>query len=220
MTELTASERLRIVLVDDHQMFRDGVRRLIDAEPDLLVVGEAGSGDEAIALALQHEPEILLLDVALRDGSGMPVIERIRAASRATRVIVVTAAIADSALLRAFQLGTHGVVLKTAGATALLQGIRSVHSGEYVVGRDVMTEFMAAIRGFNDPARGAVIAIPPRAFGLTIRERQIVSAVVDAAPNKTIAEKFAISEKTVKHHLTNIFNKVGVSSRLELAMFA
>jgi len=131
------------------------------------------------------------------------------------RVRIVLVLLLDLALR-----GAHGVVLKAAGATALLESIRSVHGGEYVVGREVMADLMTAVRGFSDETRREVAAISPRAFGLTVRERQIVAAVVDASPNREIAEKLAISEKTVKHHLTSIFNKVGVSNRLELALFA
>ena len=210
---------VRIVLADDHQLFREAVRVLLDDEPDFEVVGEAGSGEEAVALTLRHEPDILLLDVAMPDRNGLTVLEQIAAASKATRIILVTGAIDEGELLRALQLGARGVVLKEAGATELLNSIRLVHSGEYFVGRDRMSDLVTALRG-----RTAESSAPPRDqvpdFGLTPRERQIVSAVVNACQNKEIAERFAISEKTVKHHLTHIFTKVGVSSRLELAMFA
>lgn len=213
-----APQRVRIVLADDHQMFRDAVRRLLDAEPDLVVVGEAGDGEEAVALTLQHEPDILLLDVAMPHANGMEVLQQIAAASKATRIIMVTGAVEENELRQALRLGARGFVLKESGAVQLLESIRVVHGGEYFVGRECMADLVSAVR-----SRG--VAIERRAprkldFGLTTRERQIVSAVVNAYQNKEIAEKFAISEKTVKHHLTNIFNKVGVSNRLELALFA
>jgi two-component system nitrate/nitrite response regulator NarL len=213
-----APQRVRIVLADDHQMFRDAVRRLLDAEPDLVVVGEAGDGEEAVALTLQYEPDILLLDVAMPHANGMEVLQQIAAASKATRIIMVTGAVEENELRQALRLGARGFVLKESGAAQLLESIRVVHGGEYFVGRECMADLVSAVR-----SRGVVLeARPPRKadFGLTMRERQIVSAVVNAYQNKEIAEKFAISEKTVKHHLTNIFNKVGVSNRLELALFA
>lgn len=210
---------VRIVLADDHQLFREAVRVLLDDEPDFEVVGEAGSGEEAVALTLRHEPDILLLDVAMPDRNGLTVLEQIAAASKATRIILVTGAIDEGELLRALQLGARGVVLKEAGATELLNSIRLVHSGEYFVGRERMSDLITALRGrAADSNTSAQNQVPD--FGLTPRERQIVSAVVNACQNKEIAERFAISEKTVKHHLTHIFTKVGVSSRLELAMFA
>jgi len=213
-----APQRVRIVLADDHQMFRDAVRRLLDAEPDLVVVGEAGDGEEAVALTLQYEPDILLLDVAMPHANGMEVLQQIAAASKVTRIIMVTGAVEEDELRQALRLGARGFVLKESGAVQLLESIRVVHGGEYFVGRECMADLVSAVR-----SRGVAIEgrAPRKAdFGLTTRERQIVLAVVNAYQNKEIAEKFAISEKTVKHHLTNIFNKVGVSNRLELALFA
>ena len=214
----TRTSRVRIVLADDHQMFRDALRRLLDAEPDMVVVGEAGDGEEAVALTLQYEPDILLLDVAMPRATGMQVLEQIAAASKSTRIIMVTGAVEESELRQALRLGARGFVLKESGAMQLLESIRLVHAGEYFVGRECMADLVSAVR-----SRGVIDGKIPRRkadFGLTARERQIVSAVVNAYQNKEIAEKFAISEKTVKHHLTNIFNKVGVSNRLELALFA
>ena len=217
MDEVTP-QRVRIVLADDHQMFRDAVRRLLDAEPDLVVVGEAGDGEEAVALTLQYEPDILLLDVAMPHANGMEVLQQIAAASKATRIIMVTGAVEENELRQALRLGARGFVLKESGAVQLLESIRVVHGGEYFVGRECMADLVSAVRSRGVALEGRA---PRKAdFGLTTRERQIVSAVVNAYQNKEIAEKFAISEKTVKHHLTNIFNKVGVSNRLELALFA
>ena len=217
MDEVTP-QRVRIVLADDHQMFRDAVRRLLDAEPDLVVVGEAGDGEEAVALTLQYEPDILLLDVAMPHANGMEVLQQIAAASKATRIIMVTGAVEENELRQALRLGARGFVLKESGAVQLLESIRVVHAGEYFVGRECMADLVSAVRSRGVALEGRA---PRKAdFGLTTRERQIVSAVVNAYQNKEIAEKFAISEKTVKHHLTNIFNKVGVSNRLELALFA
>ena len=213
-----APQRVRSVLADDHQMFRDAVRRLLDAEPDLVVVGEAGDGEEAVALTLQYEPDILLLDVAMPHSNGMEVLQQIAAASKATRIIMVTGAVEENELRQALRLGARGFVLKESGAVQLLESIRVVHAGEYFVGRECMADLVSAVRSRGVALEGRA---PRKAdFGLTTRERQIVSAVVNAYQNKEIAEKFAISEKTVKHHLTNIFNKVGVSNRLELALFA
>jgi DNA-binding NarL/FixJ family response regulator len=212
------TQRVRIVLADDHQLFRDALKQLLDAEADFVVVGEAGDGEEAVAQTLQHEPDILLLDVAMPNANGMQVLEQIAAASRTTRIIMVTGTVEEEALRRALHLGARGFVLKESGAMQLLESIRVVHGGDYFVGRECMEDLVSALRSRGIAETKA--SRSKRDFGLTLRERQIVSAVVDAYQNKEIAEKFAISEKTVKHHLTNIFNKVGVSNRLELALFA
>ena len=200
-------------------MFREAVRRLLEAEPDLVVVGEAGNVGEAVALTLRYEPDILLLDVAMPDDNGISVIEQITT-SKPTRVILVTGAIDDSELLRALHLGARGFVLKESGAAQLLESIRAVHSGDYFVGRECMADLITAVRRLNVSTNRRTHRPQPGDFGLTMRERQIVAAVMDACQNKEIAEKLSISEKTVKHHLTNIFNKVGVSNRVELALFA
>jgi len=219
MIDEAPQRRVRIVLADDHQMFREALRRLLDAEPDLVVVGEAGDGEEAVALTLQYEPDILLLDVAMPNANGMQVLKHVAAASKTTRIIMVTGAVEEHELRQALHLGARGFVLKESGAMQLLESIRVVHSGDYFVGRECMADLVSAVRS-RDIAAETKASRSKGDFGLTFRERQIVSAVVDAYQNKEIAEKFAISEKTVKHHLTNIFNKVGVSNRLELALFA
>ena len=218
MIDQAPQRRVRIVLADDHQMFREALRRLLDAEPDLIVVGEAGDGEEAVALTMQYEPDVLLLDVAMPNANGMQVLQHIAAASKTTRIIMVTGAVEEHELRQALHLGARGFVLKDSGAMQLLESIRVVHSGDYFVGRECMADLVSALRSRGIAETKA--SRSKRDFGLTLRERQIVSAVVDAYQNKEIAQKFAISEKTVKHHLTNIFNKVGVSNRLELALFA
>jgi two-component system, NarL family, nitrate/nitrite response regulator NarL len=219
LTHEAPRRRVRIVLADDHQMFREALRRLLDAEPDLVVVGEAGDGEEAVALTMQYEPDILLLDVAMPNANGMQVLQHIAAASKTTRIIMVTGAVEEQELRQALHLGARGFVLKESGAMQLLESIRVVHSGDYFVGRECMADLVSAVRSRGIAAETKASRLKAD-FGLTLRERQIVSAVVNAYQNKEIAEKFAISEKTVKHHLTNIFNKVGVSNRLELALFA
>lgn len=219
MENATLTRTVRIVLADDHQLFREAVRVLLTEEPDLVVVAEAGNGEEAVALTLQHEPDILLLDVAMPDTSGFVVLERVAALSRWTRIIMLTGAIEEEEILHALHLGARGIVLKEAGASELLESIHVVNEGAYFVGRECMADLMTALRS-RTMVLNAIAQQQTPDFGLTARERQIVSAVANACQNKDIATQFAISEKTVKHHLTNIFNKVGVSSRLELALFA
>jgi two-component system, NarL family, nitrate/nitrite response regulator NarL len=213
-----ASSTVRIVIADDHQLFREALRLLLVAEHDMTVVGEAATAEGAVSMTRQYQPDILLLDVAMPKTSGLSALDEIAAVSKATRVIMVTGAIDDSDLLRALHLGARGFVLKESGATQLLESIRTVYSGEYYIGRECMADLVGAVRALNISASGAVHRQPD--FGLTAREREIVCAIVSAYQNKEIAERFAISEKTVKRHLTNIFNKVGVSNRLELALFA
>jgi two-component system nitrate/nitrite response regulator NarL len=132
-------------------------------------------------------------------------------------VILLTAAIEKTEIVEALQLGARGLVLKESATAVLLQAIRVVMTGQYWVGGESLSDLLQALR--HQPVATAAVEVP-RTFGLTPRELQIIRAVVSAYGNKEIADSLAISEKTVKHHLTNIFDKVGVSSRLELALFA
>jgi two-component system, NarL family, nitrate/nitrite response regulator NarL len=213
-------QTVRIVIADDHPIFRDGLRRLLEAEPDLKVIGEASDGAEAVKLARQLKPDILLLDLAMPKHPGLEALRDLSTSSpnsTPVRVILLTAAAEKSQIVEALQLGARGVVLKDSATQLLLRAIHTVMSGEYWVGRESVSNLVQYLRTLmqssSDEAR-------QKKFGLTPRELEIVSAVVAGYSNKEIAEYFKISEDTVKHHLSNIFDKLGVSTRLELALFA
>ena len=208
---------VRIVIADDHPIFRDGLRRLLEAEPDLSVVGEAVDAEDAIRLAWSLRPDILLLDVAMPRVSGLEALETILKTKEPPRVILLTAAIDRADIGKALQLGARGVVLKDSATAVLLRAIRIVIDGGYWIGRESVSDLVVALRSVEVPSERPD---QPSAFGLTQRELQVVALIVGAAGNRKIAETLAISEKTVKHHLSNIFEKLGVSSRLELAQFA
>lgn len=208
---------VRIVIADDHPIFRDGLRRLLEAEPDLKVLGEASDGAEAVKLARQLKPDILLLDLAMPRHPGLEALRDLSTSPTPVRVILLTAAAEKSQIVEALQLGARGVVLKDSATQLLLKAIHTVMSGEYWVGRESVSNLVQYLRTLvqssSDEAR-------QKKFGLTPRELEIVAAVVAGYSNKEIAEYFKISEDTVKHHLSNIFDKLGVSTRLELALFA
>jgi two-component system, NarL family, nitrate/nitrite response regulator NarL len=219
-TRMLARPRpIRVVIADDHPIFRDGLRRLLEAEGDIKVLGEASDGADAVKLARQFKPDILLLDLAMPRHPGLEALRELSVPTNATpvRVILLTAAAEKSQIVEALQLGARGVVLKDSATQLLFKAIQTVMAGEYWVGRESVSNLVQYLRTLmqstHDEAR-------QKRFGLSPRELEIVSAVVAGYSNKEIAGYFKISEDTVKHHLSNIFDKLGVSTRLELALFA
>jgi DNA-binding NarL/FixJ family response regulator len=191
------------------------VRSLLDAEPGFVVVGEAGTGHEAVQMCQSLRPDVLLLDVAMPGASGVDTLGELATACSSVKTILLTAGIENAAIVKALELGAAGVVLKASPPEVLVKSIRSVMAGRHWIGRESVSDLVAALRTC------AEVPPPPRVlFGLTPRQLEITSAVVSGFSNKEIAKKFVLSEDTVKHHLTNIFDKVGASNRLELALFA
>ncbi len=214
-----SSPTIRILIADDHPIFRDGLRRLLEAEPGLKVIGEASDGAEAVKLARQLKPDLMLLDLAMPRHPGLEALRELGsgASGVSARIILLTAAAEKRQIVEALQLGARGVVLKDSATQLLLKAIQTVMSGEYWVGRESVSNLVQYLRTLvqssGEEAR-------QKKFGLTPRELEIVSAVVAGFANKEIADYFKISEDTVKHHLSNIFDQLGVSTRLELALFA
>ena len=202
--------RVRIAIADDHEIFRDGLRRLLESEPGFEVVAEAVDGLDAARIASDVSPDVMLLDVAMPRMGGVEALTTIRLDT--TRVILLTAAIEPTELLRAIQLGARGVVLKESATRLLIDGIHRVMDDKYIIGAGVADDCDDAVRQLGTQ--------PTRRYRLTSRELEIVSAIATGDSNRDIAERFGISLQTVKHHLTSIFDKTGVSSRLELALLA
>lgn len=215
-----AADVIRLVLADDHALFRRDLRARLDSQPDFDVAGEASSPSETMALCASASPHVLLLDVAMRGGEGMALLERLGELRLDTRILMLTTAMPRNELVRALQLGARGVVLKDAPADLLFKSIRRVRAGEFWVGRDMVADLVHALAAIEKAATPKPLLHAPRAFALTARELEIVSAVASGHTNRQMAEKFSIAEDTIKHHLTSIFDKTGVSNRLELALFA
>ena len=208
---------IRVLIADDHPIFRDGLRKLLESVPGFRVVGEACDGGEAVSLARKLLPDVLLLDLSMPRVPGMEALRELGGASTPVRTILLTAAIEKRQIVEALQLGAKGVVLKESATELLIKSIRCVMAGEYWVGRESVHDLVRTLRELI-PAPGE--ELKRKNFGLTPREKEIVATIVAGYTNKDIAQKFSISEQTVKHHLTNIFDKLGVSNRLELALFA
>src|SRR5664279_2089868 len=218
--------KIRIVVADDHPIFRDGLCKLLGLEEDFEVVAQAQDGRQVLDVLQQYTPDILLLDLKMPGLDGLATLQRLQGVKNKTNVIVLTASDDKNEFVQAMKLGTSGIVLKQTATELLIKSIRKVHAGEIWLDSHTTA---AVIRQFvaNDEAPAAVHALPvaPATRGrerspLSQREREIVALVAQGFKNKEMAEKMFISEQTVKNHLHNIFDKLGVSDRLELALYA
>jgi two-component system nitrate/nitrite response regulator NarL len=208
---------VRILIADDHPVFRHGLHTLLQAEPGMEVVGEAADGAEAVRLARELNPDVLTLNLAAEEASGSEVLQQLASFSPPVRTILLTRAANRQQIVQALQLGARGVVLRDAPTEAVIKSIRAVMAGEYWIARENISDLVQVLRASEKRSRKET---KQRNRRLTARELEVVSAVVAGYTNRDIAQKFSLSEDTVKHHLTNIFDKLGVSNRLELAIHA
>jgi DNA-binding NarL/FixJ family response regulator len=204
----------RILVADDHAIFRDGLRKLLEGADDVQIIGEACNGVECTKMLAKLKPDILLLDLRMPEKDGLAVLEEVNFDTLGTRVIVLTAAEDDRDVVRAMRLGARGVVLKQSASDLLLKSIRKVADGEIWLDNRMTAEVIDA---FKKSAEAGQRREKPL---LSDREKEIVQLVAQGFRNREIGEKLFISEQTVKNHLHNIFDKLGVSDRLELALYA
>ncbi len=207
-------QQIRVLVADDHAIFREGLRKLLEGDDEITVIGEASNGNDCIKMLTKLKPDILLLDLRMPDKDGLSVLEEVNFDQLPTRVVVLTAAEDDRDVVRAMRLGARGVVLKQSATELLVRSIHKVHNGEIWLDNRMTAEVMKA---FSQSSDGGVRREKPL---LSDREKEIVQLVAQGYRNKEIGEKLFISEQTVKNHLHNIFDKLGVSDRLELALYA
>jgi two-component system nitrate/nitrite response regulator NarL len=213
----TRMSDIRILIAEDHRLFCEGLRLLLNGQPGFRVVGEALDGSTALRLVKQVKSDILLLDYDLENVSSMEVLGSLSSQATELHPIVLAGDIERKQAAEAYRLGAKGVILKEAATTFLFNCIRSVVAGKYWVLNEAISDLSKFERypGFFGRKSSSSAN-----YQLTRREMQILRAVIAGKRNREIAELFSISEQTVKHHISNIFDKVGVYNRLELVLFA
>lgn len=210
---------IRVLLVDDQAVVRTGLRLLIDSRPGLKVAGEAGNRDDALKIAFREQPDVIVLDLNLGEDNGLSLLPELLLVAKETHIIVLTGVRDVEKRDRTMELGAEGVVLKEDGAVELLNAIEKVYrTGDYWL------EPGAAKRLFNRKSlRASEQPIDPEAAKiaeLTEREREVIALVGEGLRNKQIGDRLFIHHTTVSHHLTSIFNKLGVADRFELIIYA
>jgi DNA-binding NarL/FixJ family response regulator len=205
------SEPIRVLIADDHPLFREGVAHSLASEPDIVIVGQAATGEEALRLARDVLPDVLLLDVTMPGRGGLTAAAEIATACPATKIIMLTVSEHEDDLLAAFKAGARGYVLKGVSARELANVVRMVAGGEAYVSPALATGILLEL---SRPR-----ALDPLAE-LTERERDILQLVAEGLTNREIGERLYLAEKTVKHYVTNILGKLHVRSRVEAALLA
>lgn len=217
----TAAEKpvstIRVAIADTHPVVREGLRKLLEAESEFQVIGQAADGPEAVQIVRRLRPDVLMLDAGMPRLSGLDVLRELSKTPTNCRVILLGGALDRDQSMEALRLGARGLVTKNTTTNLMFKSIRTVMKGQYWIGRESISALIGSLRSGHAPKRQQT---PDPKFGLSRRELQIVAAVVEGYPNKEIAVRLSLSEHTVKHHLSSIFAKLRVANRLEVALFA
>jgi DNA-binding NarL/FixJ family response regulator len=210
-------DEIRVMLVEDHILVREGTRELLDQEEDIQVVTEAGDGEEAVQLAAEHKPDVVIMDIAMPKLNGIEATKQIKAMNPATAVLVLTAYDDDQYIFAFLEVGAAGYLLKDVSTEDLIRAIREVHAGESVlhptVARKVIDHFSHQPKAESTQKNGALEE-------LTSREMEALTLAAKGMTNREIADQLTISVRTVQVHLSNIFSKLGVGSRTEAVLYA
>ncbi|HEY5832549.1 response regulator transcription factor [Streptomyces sp.] len=206
-----ADHVIRVLLVDDHQVVRRGLRTFLEVQGDIEVVGEAGDGDEGVARAQELLPDVILMDVKMPGTDGIEALRLLRDAENPARVLIVTSFTEQRTVVPALRAGAAGYVYKDVDPVALADAIRSVHAGHVLLQPEVADALLSPEQGATGQGRGNA---------LTEREREVLALIADGRSNREIARALVLSEKTVKTHVSNILMKLDLADRTQAALWA
>ena len=209
------TETIRVVLADDHPIYRDGLARSLTDAGDIVIVGEAREGEEAVEVVARDRPDVVLLDISMPKGGGIAALSRIMQMETPPRVAMLTASEADDDLMQAIKLGALGYILKGVGAGELVDLVRELHAGRSYVSPGLAGRLLIAMRRRDGPA-----AAPNPLDELSRREEDILKLVAVGKSNREVGDALDLQEKTVKHYMTSILQKLQVRNRVEAAMLA
>jgi len=208
-----SADRLRVMLVDDHEVVRDGLKALIQANDDLVVVAEAGSVKEALLQADRTKPDVIVMDVRLADGSGIEATREIRAVRPQTRVLMLTSFADDDALFASIMAGADGYVLKQIKGSELLRAVRTVGAGQSLLDPAITSAVLDRLR------KGKLLLRDEKLARLTGQEERILGMIADGQTNREIGATLKLAEKTVKNYVSTILSKLEVARRAEAAAY-
>jgi two-component system, NarL family, response regulator LiaR len=211
---MLAANKIKVLIVDDHQVVRQGLRTFLELHDDIEVVGEAGDGLEGVEKARQLAPDVVLMDLVMPHLDGIAATRQVKALGGATRVIALTSFTEDDKVFPAIQAGASSYLLKDVSPDELVEAIRAVHRGEARLHPNIARKLMEQVVQQDQPKTD------PLARDLTDRERQVIRLVAQGCSNQAIAQELFISEKTVKTHVSNILGKLHLEDRTQLAIFA
>lgn len=208
---------IRVLIAGNYPIFRTALRKLLESEADFRVTGEVPLGREVVAHAKESGPDIVLLHFAIPGQSALESLRELSALPAPVRTVILATSIEKAEIIQALQYGAQGVVTKEARPEQLFEGLRSVMKGQLWIGQESISHLVHAVQGIVSAPKNSSTR---EHFGLTRRELEIVAVIVSGFSNRDIAEKLKLSEHTVKHHIANIFDKLGVSNRMEVALMA
>lgn len=209
---MDGEETIRVAVADDQRLFAHGISRIVAAQPGMEVVGEAHTGEEAVRLCLDQEPDVVLMDLSMPELDGISATRKIRALLPRTRVLVLTGFKDDSHVFQGIKAGAQGYILKDCTPEDLARAVRTVHAGDTIMAQDIARRMLTTFEGIRSDNE-----VTPR---LTDRELEVVKALARGRSNKEIARDLDISEKTVRNHASNIYKKLHIYDRTQAVIYA